>query len=139
MTHNAELHAAERERIAAAIDRLLVGAPTRSSGSLTIEALAAEADVNRMALYKRHSDLGEAFKSRVRTETGQTTESERRLREENARLRQSLKDARVGEKEARWAADQTALAAAVLILEIEALKAAPKNEGKVIPLRRPAP
>ncbi|MFF4617736.1 hypothetical protein [Nonomuraea jabiensis] len=137
MTHDPDLHGAERERITAAIDRLLAGAPTRSSGSLTIEALAAEADVNRMALYKRHADLGELFKARVRAETHQITETEKRLRRENAQLRQSLKEARAGEKEARWTADQTALAAAVLILQLKAKESASDNEGTVIPLRRP--
>lgn len=47
----------ERARIRAAMDRLLAGQPARSNGSLTAVALAAEADVHRMALHKRHADL----------------------------------------------------------------------------------
>ncbi|WP_035866808.1 hypothetical protein [Kitasatospora cheerisanensis] len=131
-------HAAERERIKEAIDRLLAGAPTRSSGSLTVEGLAVEADVHRMALYKRHADLRELFNERVRTETRQMPESEKRLRRENAALRQSLKDARVAAEEAQWVADQTVLAAAVLISKAK-MAAGSKDDqtmGNVIPLRR---
>ncbi|MFF2819611.1 hypothetical protein ACFVT9_29330 [Kitasatospora cineracea] len=111
--------AAERERIKDAIDRLLAGAPARSSGSLTVEGLAAEAGVHRMALYKRHSDLRELFNERIRTETRQMPESEKRLRRENAALQQSLKDARAGEAEARWTTEQTILAAAALTFELK--------------------
>ncbi|MFI9589781.1 hypothetical protein [Nonomuraea sp. NPDC052265] len=137
MTDDCDLHGAERKRITAAIDRLLAGTPTYSSGSLTIEALAAEADVNRMALYKRHADLGEVFKARVRSETHQITETEKRLRSDNARLRHALKEARAREKDARWTADQTALAAAVLVLQVKANETASDDRGTVIPLRRP--
>lgn len=112
MSHDRTAHAAERERINAAIDRLLAGAPTYSSGSLTVEALAAEADVHRMALYKRHADLREVFNDRVRRETKQMPESEKRLRRENATLRKSLKEAREEEAKARWTTEQTVLAAA---------------------------
>ncbi|KRB60520.1 MULTISPECIES: hypothetical protein [unclassified Kitasatospora] len=130
-------HAAERERITAAIDRLLASSPTSSSGSLTVEGLAAEADVHRMALYKRHSDLRELFNERVRTETRQMPESERRLRMENAKLRQSLKDARAGEAEARWSNEQTILAAAVLAATAERnpFRSKSRAAGNVIPLR----
>ncbi|MFJ6770266.1 hypothetical protein ACIQOV_04690 [Kitasatospora sp. NPDC091257] len=135
-------HAAERERITAAIDRLLAGSPTSSSGSLTVEALAAEAAVHRMALYKRHGDLRELFNERIRQETLQMPESEKRLRRDNAKLRESLKEARAGEAEARWLADQTALAAAVLTLKLKEMISAERkqeNEGNVIPFERPKP
>lgn len=77
----------ERSRIRSAMDRLLAGQPTCSNGSLTVVALAAEAGVHRMALQKRHADLKEEFYARVRTETHQTPEVERRLRKEVARLK----------------------------------------------------
>ncbi|MET9663399.1 hypothetical protein ABZY11_42875, partial [Streptomyces sp. NPDC006510] len=51
-----EQHPDERTRIREAMDRLLQGQPTVSNGSLTVVALAAEADVHRMALMKRHAD-----------------------------------------------------------------------------------
>ncbi|MFV0138176.1 hypothetical protein ACLGIH_34400 [Streptomyces sp. HMX87] len=139
MSHDQTAHTAERERINAAIERLLTGAPTRSSGSLTVEALAAEADVHRMALYKRHSDLRELFNERVRNERKQMPASEKRLRKENATLQQSLKDARTGEAEARWITEQTILAAAVLTADANRNKseAEQKKEGNVIPFRKP--
>jgi len=109
-------HEDERLRIRAAMDRLLAGQPTCSNGSLTVVALAAEAGVHRMALQKRHADLKEEFYARVRTETHQTPEVERRLRKEVVRLKEALKDSRAAEAESRHRAEQMALAAAVLIL-----------------------
>lgn len=109
-----EQHQDERARIRDAIDRLLDGKPTRSDGSLTVVALAIEADVHRMALQKRHADLKEAFYARVRTETHQTPEDEKRLRREVTQLKASLKAARDSEAEAWSRAEQLVLAAAVL-------------------------
>jgi len=130
--------AGERSRIIDAIDRLLAGAPEHSSGSLTVEGLAAEAEVHRMALYKRHADLREEFNERVRTETRQTPESETRLRKENAKLKQSLKDACAREAAARWTAEQITLAAAVLTADIRNKDAeAAQTEANVIPFRKP--
>lgn len=106
----------ERSRIRAAMDRLLTGQPTRSNGSLTALALAAEADVHRMALHKRHADLKEEFYARVREETHQTPEVEKRLRKEVVRLKESLRESRAAEAESRHRAEQVVLAAAVLIL-----------------------
>ncbi|MEU6366444.1 hypothetical protein ABZ876_12000 [Streptomyces sp. NPDC046931] len=101
----------ERARIGDAIDRLLAGKPTRSDGSLTVVALAIEADVHRMALQKRHADLEEAFYARVRAET---PEVEKRLRKDVAQLKASLKTVRDSEAEAWSRAEQLVLAAAVL-------------------------
>jgi hypothetical protein len=51
----------ERDRIRAATDRILRGAPERSNGALTIVALALEAGVPRNALTQRHTDLKNDF------------------------------------------------------------------------------
>ncbi|MEW2259831.1 hypothetical protein [Streptomyces sp. NPDC047869] len=118
-------HQDERTRIRGAIDRLLAGQPTRSNGSLTVAALAIEADVHRMALLKRHADLKEEFYARVRSETHQTPEAEKRLRQEVARLKGALKDSRAAEAESARRAEQIALAAAVLILQ----KPAEQDQG----------
>ncbi|WP_329281877.1 hypothetical protein [Streptomyces sp. NBC_01451] len=107
-------HQDERARIRDAIDRLLAGKPTRSDGSLTAVALAIEADVHRMALQKRHVDLKEEFYARVRTETHQPPEVEKRLRQDVGRLKASLKAARDSEAEAWRRAEQLVLATAVL-------------------------
>lgn len=52
-------HTAERDAIKAAAARLLVGTPVRSTGALTVVALAEEADVKRHVLTHRHTDLKE--------------------------------------------------------------------------------
>lgn len=83
-------HQDERARIREAMDRLLNGQATTSNGSLTIVALAAEADVHRMALLKRHVDLKNAFYERVRTETHQVPETEKRLRETVTKLKKTI-------------------------------------------------
>ncbi|WP_369174331.1 hypothetical protein AB5J49_43110 [Streptomyces sp. R28] len=120
-------HEDERSRIRAAMDRLLASQPTRSNGSLTVVALAAEAGVHRMALQKRHADLKEEFFARVRMETHQTPEVERRLRKEVVRLKEALKDSRAAEAKSRHRAEQLALAAAVLILR------QPNNHDQPVP------
>ncbi|MEV8128689.1 hypothetical protein AB0P07_32350 [Streptomyces sp. NPDC085944] len=127
-------HEGERSRIRAAMDRLLAGQPTRSNGSLTVVALAAEAGVHRMALQKRHADLKEEFYARVRTETHQTPEVERRLRKEVVRLKEVLKESRAAEANSRHRAEQMALAAAVLILRQPDGQDQPAPDN-VIPLR----
>ncbi|MFJ1954543.1 hypothetical protein ACIOGT_25325 [Streptomyces microflavus] len=127
-------HEDERSRIRSAMDRLLAARPTCSNGSLTAVALAAEAGVHRMALQKRHADLKEEFYARVRKETHQTPEVEKRLRKEVVRLKEALKDSRAAEAESRHRAEQIALAAAVLILRKPDSKDHPAP-GNVIPLR----
>ncbi|AOT58813.1 hypothetical protein [Streptomyces rubrolavendulae] len=69
----------ERDRIRAAMDRILGGTPQRSNGALTIVALAMEADVPRNALTQRHLDLKYEFYEKVRAR-GETPDSEKRLR-----------------------------------------------------------
>jgi len=56
---------AERAAITAAIDRLLNGTPTRSTGSLTVVQLAAESGVKRWVLTHKHTDLKDDFQRRA--------------------------------------------------------------------------
>ncbi|GAA3007027.1 hypothetical protein Sfulv_50430 [Streptomyces fulvorobeus] len=66
-------------------------------------------------MQKRHADLKEEFYARIRTETHQTPEVERRLRgrpPEGGHLR----DSRATEAASRRRTEQMALAAAVLLL-----------------------
>jgi hypothetical protein len=56
---------AERSAITAAMDRLLHGTPTRSTGSLTVVQLAAEAGVKRWVLTHKHTDLRGEFQRRA--------------------------------------------------------------------------
>ncbi|WP_267717282.1 hypothetical protein [Streptomyces sp. CoH17] len=77
----------ERDRIRAAMDRILQGAPQHSNGALTIVALAQEADVPRNALTQRHLDLKNDFYAQVRSR-GQTPDSEIRLRQQIVKLKE---------------------------------------------------
>lgn len=52
---------AERDAIQAAMQRLLAGTPTRSTGALTVIQLAAEAGVKRWVLTHKHPDLRKEF------------------------------------------------------------------------------
>ncbi|MFF1361020.1 hypothetical protein [Streptomyces sp. NPDC058297] len=96
------------------MDRLLNGQPTASNGSLTIVALAVEADVHRMALMKRHADLKNEFYERVRTETKQLPESEKRLRETVSKLKKTLANKEAEVQELRQQVTLLTLASAVL-------------------------
>jgi transposase-like protein len=77
----------ERDRIRAAMDRILQGTPQRSNGALTIVALAQEAGVPRNALTQRHLDLKNDFYAQVRAR-GQTPDSEIRLRQQIVKLKE---------------------------------------------------
>ncbi|MEU2258434.1 hypothetical protein ABZ540_35300 [Nocardia xishanensis] len=128
-------HDSERTRIRAAVERLLACRPERSDGSLTVTALAIEANVHRMALHKRHADLKEEFYARVRAETQQTPETEKRLRDEVTRLKRALRESRAAEKESRRRAEQIVLATAVLQLQKDVRPPTRQELGTPLPLR----
>ncbi|MET7296953.1 hypothetical protein ABZS79_33480 [Streptomyces griseoloalbus] len=77
----------ERDRIRAAMNRILTGRPKHSNGALTIVALALEAGVPRNALTQRHLDLKNEFYAKVK-ERGQPTDAEARLRKQVVRLKE---------------------------------------------------
>ncbi|MFI1805545.1 hypothetical protein ACH415_18310 [Streptomyces californicus] len=104
----------ERTSIREAMDRLLAGQATASNGSLTAAALAAEAGVHRMALYKRHADLKNEFEERVRTETKQVPETEKQLRATIAKLKKTIANQNTELKELRALVTRLTLASAVL-------------------------
>ena len=79
----------ERDRIRAAMQRVLAGTPERSNGALTIVALALEADVPRNALTQRHTDLKNEFYQHAQ-ERGGPSELETRLRGIIAKLRKTI-------------------------------------------------
>jgi septal ring factor EnvC (AmiA/AmiB activator) len=128
----------ERERIRAAMDRILAGTPERSSGALTVVALALEAGVPRNALTQRHTDLKNEFCKRVK-DTGADNEDEARLRATIARLRQTI--AAKNRELAQLRTDVPALVRAVsqLTLENQQLRDA-RAGGSVVPFpgRTPA-
>jgi chromosome segregation ATPase len=79
----------ERDRIRAAMNRIVASAPERSNGALTIVALALEADVPRNALTQRHTDLKNEFYERIK-ERGATPDVEDRLRATVVKLKETI-------------------------------------------------
>ncbi|MCX4586384.1 hypothetical protein [Streptomyces sp. NBC_01481] len=77
----------ERDRIRAAVDRILQGTAQHSNGALTIVALAQGAGVPRNALTQRHLDLRNDFYAQVRAR-GQTPHSEIRMRQQIVKLKE---------------------------------------------------
>ena len=122
----------ERDRIRAAMDRILAGTPERSNGALTVVALAIEAGVPRNALTQRHTDLKNEFYQRIR-ERGADNEDEARLRATIAQLRQTI--AAKNKELAQLRADVPALVRAVnqLTLENQQLRDAGADSGSIVP------
>ena len=79
----------ERDRITAAMTRILSGCPEHSNGALTILALAQEAGVPRNALTQRHLDLKNQFYEHVR-QRGATPDAELRLRAAITALKKTI-------------------------------------------------
>ncbi|MEW2135556.1 hypothetical protein AB0892_02910 [Streptomyces sp. NPDC005409] len=127
----------ERTFIREAMDRLLAGKATASNGSLTAAALAAEAGVHRMALYKRHADLKNEFEERVRTETKQVPETEKQLRATVANLKKTIANQRAELEELRQLVTNLTLASAVLTQRADAPAEPAPAPDNVIPFRPP--
>ena len=126
----------ERDRIRAAMDRILSGTAERSNGGLTIVALALEAEVPRNALTQRHTDLKAEFYARV-AERGAPSEVETRLRATITALNKTI--ANKNAELAQLRADVPALVRAVnqLTLENQELREALASpSAEVIPIRR---
>ncbi len=128
----------ERERIRAAIDRILADAPERSNGALTVVALAIEADVPRNALTQRHTDLKDEYYRRIR-ERGTVNQDEARLRATITKLKKTI--AAKNKELTQLRADVPALVRAVnqLTLENQQLRDAHGGNGSVIPFPRHEP
>lgn len=129
-------HQDERVRIREAIDRLLAGQPIASNGSLTIVALATEADVHRMALLKRHVDLKNEFYERVRTETQQIPESEKRLRETVTKLKKTIANQKAEIQELRQLVTRLTLASAVLTQDDNRPRVREPASDNIVPFAR---
>ncbi|MFF3967918.1 hypothetical protein ACFYZI_40980 [Streptomyces griseorubiginosus] len=131
-------HQDERSRIRGAMDRLLTGQATVSNGSMTAAALAAEAGVHRMALYKRHVDLKREFEERVRKETRQIPETEKRLRDTVTKLKRTIANQKAEIEELRQLVTNLTLASAVLTDEEKNASTNPVTApDNVIPLHPP--
>jgi predicted ribosome quality control (RQC) complex YloA/Tae2 family protein len=132
-------HEDERARIRAAMNRILTGQPTNSNGSLTVVALAAEAGVHRMALMKRHTDLRNEFYERVRTETHQTPDTEKRLREAVKKLTKTVASQAAEIHELRNLVTNLTLAGAVLTAKIDRIGIPDSDVGSAHAERLVAP
>ncbi|MEV0742967.1 hypothetical protein AB0I51_45240 [Streptomyces sp. NPDC050549] len=130
-------HQDERVRIREAMDRLLTGQATASNGSLTVVALAAEADVHRMALLKRHVDLKNEFYERVRAETHQVPEAEKRLRDTVTKLKKTITNQRAEIEELRQQVTRLTLASAVLAQQSDDQSRREPVPDNVVPFPRP--
>jgi multidrug resistance efflux pump len=131
----------ERERIRAAMDRILTGTTLHSNGALTIVALALEAQAPRSALTQRHHDLRNEFYAKVRERSG-TTADEDRLRSAIVALRKTI--ANKNKELERIREDVPALVRAVHQLTVENTRLREDldrrpltalTDGKVIPLQ----
>jgi len=89
-----------------------------------------------MALIKRHADLKNEFYQRVRAQTQQPADEERRLRQTVARLRRTAAEQRREILGLRHQVTQLTLAVAVLIQDQAGPRATPPGApGNVVPLR----
>jgi len=127
----------ERTRIRDAMDRLLAGQATTSDGSLTAVALAAEAGVHRMALMKRHADLKNEFYERVRNETKQIPDTEKRLRETVTKLKKTIANQKAELEELRQLVTNLTLASAVLVSQPPPEAEIGPRPDNVVPLPPP--
>lgn len=130
---NAQPTTADRDAIRAAIDRLLAGTPLRSNGSLTIVALADEANIKRHLLTHRHTDLKDEFYARVRAR-GHVPDSERKLRDDLTKAHDRIKEL-VAENN-KLQGQNEALARIINVLELENynLRANTRRVGRLLSL-----
>jgi chromosome segregation ATPase len=111
----------EREAITAAMQRLLAGRPLRSSGDLTIVALAEEAGLRRNKLTHKHTDLKDLFYAEVKARNG-IPASEIKLREEIAALKTRIESVRQERDDYRAATETFARAINALTVENDTLR-----------------
>ena len=125
----------ERDRITAAMTRILSGRPERSNGALTIVAQAQEAGVPRNALTQRHLDLKNQFYEHVK-QRGAIPDVEVRLRATFMRLKKTI--AGTNEELAQLRADIPALVRVINQLAAENLELRTQLQmpaAKVVPIR----
>lgn len=111
----------EREAITAAMQRLLAGRPLRSSGDLTIVALADEAGLRRNKLTHKHTDFKDLFYAEVKARNG-IPASETKLRERITALEARIASLRQERDDYRAAAETFARAVHVLTVENDTLR-----------------
>ncbi|MFJ5927593.1 hypothetical protein ACIQF6_33860 [Kitasatospora sp. NPDC092948] len=129
----------ERDRIRAAMQRILTDTARNSDGALTVVALAREAGVPRNALPQRHPDLRNEFYDHVRRR-GAVPDTEARQRATIAKLKKSV--AAKNQELGRLRADVLALVRVVnqLTVENQHLRSqATADDPTVVQLKRQPP
>jgi len=111
----------ERNAITAAMQRLLAGRPLRSSGDLTIVALAEEAGLRRNKLTHKHTDLKDLFYAEVKARNG-IPASEIKLREQVTILKTRNESLRQERDDYRAATETFARAINMLTVENDTLR-----------------
>jgi len=111
----------ERDAIQAAIRRLLNGTPIRSSGHLTIIALAQEAGLRRNKLTHKHLDLRDQFRAEVARHDG-VSQREIELRDEIAQLTARMVNIKQERDDYRTTSEIFARSMHVLTIENENLR-----------------
>jgi hypothetical protein len=131
MTRRSRDKDAERAAIRAAAARLLAGTPLRSTtGKLTGSELIIECGLRRDAVYGDHKDLVEEFQAQVRAQSF-TPDAIQKVAEENAALKQELKDTKAAlATEREWNSALVRMAAE-LSLELEQARAELESERNV--------
>ncbi|MEV6932502.1 hypothetical protein AB0M46_49530 [Dactylosporangium sp. NPDC051485] len=130
---NAQSATADRDAIRAAIDRLLAGTPRRSNGSLTIVALADEANVKRHLLTHRHTDLKDDFYARVRAR-GHVPDNERKLRDDLTKAQSRITELVAENNKLQGENDALARIVNVLELENHELRTGTGRSGRLVAL-----
>jgi DNA-binding transcriptional regulator YiaG len=90
-----------------------------------------------MAILRRHVDLKNEFYERVRAETQQTPETEKRLRETVSKLKQTISNQRVEIEELRQLVTRLTLASAVLARREGTSTEHVSAHDNVVPFPRP--
>jgi hypothetical protein len=111
----------------------LAGTPLRSNGSLTIVALADEANVKRHLLTHRHTDLKDEFYARVRAR-GHVPDNERQLRDALNRAADRLTELIADNRKLRDEVETLARVVNVLELENHELRKATGGHANLVVL-----
>ncbi|MFE0118896.1 hypothetical protein ACFWZA_12455 [[Kitasatospora] papulosa] len=123
--------AAEIQMITDAMVRLLVGAPLRSDGKLTIKTLAEEAGLRRNKLTHKHTGLKDLFYALVKAQ--QTSPQPFTNKERDASVKQKKDLARVRAERDGLRSKVQQMARVIHVLEVEnhQLRQAPTSQGVV--------
>ncbi|MFE3117514.1 hypothetical protein [Streptomyces niveus] len=109
--------AAEIQMITNAMVRLLVGAPLRSDGHLTIKSLAEEADLRRNKLTHKHTGLKDLFYALVKAQQAPPRPFTDKERELSAKQKKDLARVRAERDSLRTLTQQ--MARVIHVLEVE--------------------